>query len=255
MQMMRDDERVGVKALYESCLKLQRKQRRERRRIREMWRYDEDARSECRTRLAGLDEAGRGPLAGPIVGAAVVLAEPVDGLNDSKQVEPEERDRLFDLLYEGAHADAPEKRHSIAVCIIEPADIDARGIQQANYSCLMDAAGRLSPPAGYFLVDGFSLPCCPTPHRRVVKGDCTSMSIAAASIIAKVTRDRIMVQLDEQYPEYGFARHKGYATSEHLAAINAHGPCPVHRKTFAPMRAGGETGFFAEFDELFEEIG
>jgi ribonuclease HII len=171
-----------------------------------------------------------------------VLGHPLQDLNDSKQVMPEQRDLLYDVLYSGPHA--------IGVAIVPPDEIDQIGIQSANYAAMYRAASQLAPPADYLLVDGFEIAGCPIPQCRVIKGDCRSQSIAAASIIAKVTRDRIMEELDGQYPQYGFAQHKGYATTEHVEAIERHGPCPFHRRSFAPFARPLETGFlFSEMDE------
>jgi ribonuclease HII len=184
------------------------------------------------SRVAGVDEAGRGPLAGPIVGAAVILSAPLAGLNDSKQLTLELRERLFEEICSGAHA--------VGVAIVSSEDIDRRGIQSANYEVMVRSAMQVSPD--FLLVDGFRIPACPFPQRRLIKGDCRSLSIAAASIVAKVTRDRMMAELDARYPEYGFARHKGYGTAEHLEAIRRHGPCAVHRLSFAPLAQGCESG-------------
>ena len=178
-------------------------------------------------RIAGVDEAGRGPLAGPIVAAAVVLAEQVEGLNDSKQLTPAQREDLYGVLTEGAHG--------IGVAIIDADTIDRHGIQSANYAAMAQAAAAISPAPDFLLVDGFMIRGCPLPQKSIVKGDSRSASIAAASIVAKVTRDRIMNELDQQYPEYGFARHKGYGTREHLEVLARLGPCPFHRKSFAPL--------------------
>jgi ribonuclease HII len=173
-------------------------------------------------------------LAGPIVAAAVVLSEPVTGLNDSKQLTEAAREALFEVLHAGAH--------TIGVSIIGPEAIDAMGIQPANYKAMLDAAAQLMPRADFLLVDGFRLPDCVIPHHRIVKGDCLSQSIAAASIVAKVTRDRIMVDMDRRYPGYGFAQHKGYCTRMHLEAVDRLGPCPIHRRSFAPLAQALVTG-------------
>ena len=177
--------------------------------------------------IAGVDEAGRGPLAGPIVAGAVILAEPIEGLNDSKQLTARRREELFAQLHEG--------RHVIGVGIVEAAEIDRHGIQTANYAAMAQAVAALDSPPDFLLVDGFAIRGCVMPQKAIIKGDSRSFSIAAASIIAKVTRDRIMDDLDAQYPDYGFARHKGYATREHLDALRRLGPCPAHRKSFAPI--------------------
>ncbi|MBX3178526.1 MAG: ribonuclease HII [Candidatus Hydrogenedentes bacterium] len=185
-------------------------------------------------RVAGVDEAGRGPLAGPIVAAAVVLAAPVTGINDSKKLTYLQREAFYECLADG--------EHSIGTAIISAPEIDRLGIQRANYAAMAQAVRQLEPPPDFLLIDGYSVPGVAVPQRRIIKGDSRSQSIAAASVIAKVTRDRLMLAYDEAYPEYGFARHKGYGTREHLAAIAAHGPCPIHRLSFAPFRNPPETG-------------
>jgi ribonuclease HII len=198
-----------------------------------MLQFEEKARASGHARIAGVDEAGRGPLAGPIVAAAVILSQPVPGLNDSKQLTAAKRDHYFELLH--------EQGHDIGVSIIDADVIDEKGLQWSNYSAMTDALAALPDPVDYALVDGFSLPGCTVPHLRLIKGDSRSMSIAAASVIAKVTRDRIMVALDLEYPGYGFARHKGYGTRHHMDQLKALGPCPIHRRSFAPIAAHTET--------------
>lgn len=192
-------------------------------------------------RIAGVDEAGRGPLAGPVVAAAVILAAPVTGINDSKQLTYEERESFYEQLVSGDH--------SIGKAIIAAPLIDKHGIQHANYQAMAQAIAQLVPPADFLLVDGFQLPGVAPPQRRLVKGDSRSQSIAAASVIAKVTRDRLMLEYDRAYPQYGFARHKGYGTRAHLEAIEKFGPCPIHRMSFAPLRQAPETGL------LFDDAG
>lgn len=231
---LQSDPRAGARALYTSCLRRQVRAAAEQARLETMLEFERQARENGFCRVAGVDEAGRGPLAGPIVAAAVVLAGPVAGVDDSKRLTAAQRDALFDRLHEGGH--------SIGVGTIEPAAIDRQGIQSANYAAMAQAAAALSPPPDFLLVDGFTIKGCALPQKRLLKGDRRSLSIAAASIIAKVTRDRIMDTLDEKYPGYGFAGHKGYATRRHLEAVQRLGPCPVHRKSFAPIAASFETG-------------
>lgn len=199
-----------------------------------MLAFEREGAAQGFTRIAGVDEAGRGPLAGPIVAAAVVLAGPVTGINDSKQLTWEARERFFEMLHGGGHA--------IGVAIIPAGEIDQFGIQQANYGAMARAVAQLVPAPDYLLIDGFRVPGLAQPQLKLIKGDSRSQSIAAASVIAKVTRDRLMVEYDEQYPEYGFAKHKGYGTRAHLDAIALHGPCPIHRMSFAPMSRPRETG-------------
>ncbi|MCC6698014.1 MAG: ribonuclease HII [Candidatus Hydrogenedentes bacterium] len=202
-------------------------------RLEAMLCFERDAAARGFQCVAGVDEAGRGPLAGPIVAGAVVLREPIPGLNDSKLLTEAQREDLFRRLQDGGHA--------IGCAIVSAEEIDALGIQSANYAAMLRAVAALTPQPDFLLVDGFSIPGCTTPHLRLVKGDRRSLSIAAASIIAKVTRDRLMIELDGRCPGYGFARHKGYATPEHLEALKRLGPCPAHRRSFAPLATTLET--------------
>ncbi len=188
--------------------------------------------------VAGVDEAGCGPLAGPVVAAAVVfpcswlqsgLWGRLRGLNDSKQLTEEQREHYFELL-----TTHPEIRFGVAR--VEPEIIDQINILQAAHRAMNLALEQLQPAPQHVLVDGRPVKTLRFPHTPLIKGDCRSYSIAAASVLAKVTRDRLMVEHDRLYPAYGFAEHKGYGTPEHLAAIAAHGPCPIHRRSFAPFR-------------------
>ncbi|MFC7399464.1 ribonuclease HII [Chelatococcus sp. GCM10030263] len=183
--------------------------------------------------VAGVDEVGRGPLAGPVVVAAVVLdPERIpEGLADSKLLPPEERERLYDLILMSSH---------VAVASVPARDIDATDIRKATLTAMGRALGALPVMPMMALVDGIDRPPAPCPVEAVVKGDATVASIAAAAIVAKVTRDRMMRRLCTRFPAYGFSRHKGYATPEHRAAIAAHGPCPFHRMSFAPLKPGVE---------------
>jgi ribonuclease HII len=184
--------------------------------------------------IAGLDEAGRGCLAGPVVAAAVILPLTVDtssqlaGVNDSKQLTALTRERLYHVIYQ----------HALAVSVgfgsVEL--IDERNILQATKQAMRNALAQLSISPQALLLDALLLPDIALPQRSLIKGDSRSLSIAAASIIAKVTRDRFMLQLHEEYPVYGFAQHKGYGTAMHLAALQEHGITPHHRKSFAPVR-------------------
>lgn len=181
--------------------------------------------------IAGVDEAGRGPLAGPVVAAAVVLDPdvPIDGLRDSKQLSVARRERLADLIRERARA--------WSVGRAEAEDIDRINILQATLLAMRRAVEALSVRPEHVLVDGVHCPELPCRVEAVVGGDKRIASISAASILAKVTRDAEMMDLDSRYPEYGFGRHKGYPTSEHRQALMVHGPCPLHRRSFAPVRA------------------
>jgi ribonuclease HII len=228
------DVRPGARALYRSLRRLQNAYNETQARCVTMMAEERLLQANGFSRVAGVDEAGRGPLAGPIVAAAVVLRHPIEGLNDSKLLKPEERDRFFALLQRQGHA--------IGTAIVPVEAIDKWGIQTANYSALAQAASRLDPPPDFLLVDGFHIPGCPFPHKRLVKGDRRSQSIAAASVVAKVIRDRIMEEVDRLHPGYGFVKHKGYATAEHLEAIGRLGPCKAHRRSFMPVAGAYETG-------------
>ena len=186
--------------------------------------------------VAGADEAGRGSLAGPLVVAGVLLdlaclrnhrVRPLAQLNDSKQVEPEEREELFRSVVACAER--------ISVRIVPPGEIDRFGLHRSNLLGLRSVLAELHPPAQACLVDGFRLGPLAPPHRAVVDGDTKSASIAAASIVAKVTRDRIMRRVDALYPRYGFSSHVGYITPGHSAAVREHGPCEQHRLSFQAL--------------------
>ncbi len=188
--------------------------------------------------IAGLDEAGRGCLAGPVVAAAVMLPltgelatllAVLDGVRDSKQMTPAARERFFTLIQQHAL--------SVSVGIGSVALIDRRNILQATKQAMKDALTQLSPPPQALLLDALTLRDIPLPQRSIIKGDARCLSIAAASVIAKVTRDRLMLQLHQEYPAYGFDQHKGYGTAAHLAALQAYGATPHHRQSFAPVRA------------------
>ncbi|GAB6146176.1 ribonuclease HII [Desulfocicer niacini] len=195
-----------------------------------MWLFEEQALQAGFRSVAGVDEAGRGPLAGPVVSAAVILPSgfAVAGITDSKQLTPRKRDIFFDILMEQALA------VSTGLATVE--EIDKINILQASLLSMVRAVKGLDPGPDYLLIDGKFTIDSPLSQEAVIKGDARSISIAAASIIAKVTRDRIMKTLHEQYPQYGFDRHKGYPTAMHRAALLECGPSPVHRKTFRGVR-------------------
>jgi ribonuclease HII len=190
------------------------------------------------TRVAGVDEAGRGPLAGPVVAAAAILParwnesglpRELDGLNDSKQLTETQREKFFAFLISCGEVE-------FAVAQIDAAQIDEINILQATHRAMNVALAKLDPPPQHALVDGRAVKTMRVPQTAIVKGDARSYSIAAASVLAKVTRDRLMLEFHIQFPKYGFAAHKGYGTAKHLAAIAAHGACPIHRKSFAPLK-------------------
>lgn len=180
--------------------------------------------------IAGIDEAGRGPLAGPVVAAAVILPAEcrLPGLADSKSLDARERQSVYRAVL--------EKALGVAVGRGEVSEIERLNILRATHLAMYRAAATLYPRPDFLLVDGYPVPGLPFPHRAMVGGDALSVSIAAASVVAKVVRDRLMDELDRIYPRYGFSRHKGYATPEHLAALHRYGPCPAHRLTFRFVR-------------------
>jgi ribonuclease HII len=180
--------------------------------------------------IAGIDEAGRGPLAGPVVAAAVILPLGFRHslIDDSKKLTHGQREEVYAALI--ARTDV-----CWAVAVVEHDEIDRFNILRASHQAMRRAVEALATLPEHALIDGLPVRPFPVPHTAIVKGDGQSKSIAAASILAKVTRDRIMVRLDAEYPSYGFARHKGYATELHLERLKAHGPCPIHRKTFLPV--------------------
>ncbi|HLH12199.1 MAG TPA: ribonuclease HII [Methylovirgula sp.] len=185
--------------------------------------------------VAGMDEVGRGPLAGPVAAAAVILDPDrlPRGVNDSKQLEPGEREELYEKILERAIA--------VSVAFASAAEIDRINIRQASLLAMRRALAALAVRPRYVLIDGNDLPpalCCE--GETIIDGDTKSISIAAASIVAKVTRDRLMRRLCPVFPVYGFSRHVGYSTEEHLAAIAKYGPCPYHRLSFSPFRLAAE---------------
>jgi ribonuclease HII len=188
--------------------------------------------------VAGVDEAGCGPLAGPVVAGAVVfpcrwseagLDGRLRGLNDSKQLTEEQREKYYAILM--SHAEI-----RCAVAQVDAATIDRINIRQAAWRAMQLALDQLDPKPQHVLVDGLRIKWLPYEHTGLVQGDCKSYSIAAASVLAKVTRDRLMTEFDRMYPGYSFAEHKGYATPQHLAAIQERGPSPIHRRSFSPFR-------------------
>jgi ribonuclease HII len=180
-------------------------------------------------RIAGLDEAGRGPLAGPVVAAAVVLPTRcrLIGCDDSKQLSESERERLYQIIVARAVG--------IGIGSATEQEIDRLNILEATRLAMHRAIAALSPLPDCLLIDAVSLPGCAIPIRSIIKGDALSISVAAASVVAKVTRDRLMAEYHRLYPQYHFLTHKGYGTEEHLQQLALHGPCPIHRKTFAPV--------------------
>jgi ribonuclease HII len=199
------------------------------RRGRTLYGYDRVLERRGLGPVAGVDEAGRGACAGPLVVAAAVLplkrGQEVGELADSKLLTPSARERVYDRVRARALA--------LAVVVVEPDEIDRTGVHRANLDAMRRAVARLDVAPQFVLTDGFPVAGMGAPGLGVWKGDRVSASVAAASVVAKVTRDRLMVALDEQWPEYGFAVHKGYSTEQHQSALQAQGPCPAHRRSYA----------------------
>ncbi|MFN2477535.1 MAG: ribonuclease HII [Chthoniobacterales bacterium] len=194
------------------------------------FRHERRLRAVGFTRIAGIDEAGRGALAGPVVAAAVVLPEKFKHkrLNDSKQLLPERREEIYaDLTNNGAIV--------WAVGIVDSTEIDEINILRATHKAMRAAIAALNGEPDHALIDGLPVSPFPLPQTAVIDGDCYSLSIAAASVIAKVTRDMMMREFCARFPEYCFSQHKGYGTELHLTKLHAHGPCPIHRRSFEPV--------------------
>ncbi|MGG5252967.1 ribonuclease HII [Neobacillus sp. SM06] len=223
------DERKGVQLLVTRWKKEWQKQQHLQAKFIEMKRYETKCRAEGFRSIAGVDEVGRGPLAGPVVAAAVILPEnfSLPGIDDSKKLFEQKREEYAAIIRKQAEA--------VSVSFIEPAVIDAINIYQATKKAMASAIASLATQPDFLLIDAMKLDT-PYPSESIVKGDAKSISIAAASIIAKVARDHYMKQLSRQYPEYGFEQNMGYGTKEHLQAINLFGITPEHRKSFAPIK-------------------
>ncbi|HEX2648162.1 MAG TPA: ribonuclease HII [Candidatus Dormibacteraeota bacterium] len=195
-----------------------------------LWHYERMASAMGYQVVAGVDEVGMGPLAGPVVGGAAVLriGDRIPGLNDSKLMTPDERERVDAIIRRRAVA--------VSVCAVDHTQIVKLGLYKARILAHAGAVAGLSVKPEYLLIDAFDIPDTPLPQMAVVRGDKICASIMAASIVAKVARDRAMIEYDRQYPGYGFADHKGYATPSHRAAIRRLGPSPIHRISWAPFR-------------------
>lgn len=219
-----EDDRSGVISLVKKAAGKIEKYKAEIERTERMLFYEKEYSSYMA--ICGIDEAGRGPLAGPVVAGAVILpaGERILYLNDSKQLSAAKRDELFDVIYDKATA--------VSVGIVDHERIDEINILQATYEAMRYAVMNLSQKPDILLNDAVTIPGIDIKQVPIIKGDAKSCSIAAASIIAKVTRDRIMDEMDKQYPEYGFARNKGYGSAQHIEAIRKFGPCTIHRRSF-----------------------
>ncbi len=201
-------------------------------RVKSLWIYEKELIQKGYACVAGVDEAGRGPLAGPVFAAAVILPEGeiIEGINDSKKLSPKKRDELYDIIREKAIA--------VSSASVDEKTIDEINILNATYLAMQKAVAGLNPKPDFVLVDGNRAPELDIECDTLVKGDAKSISIAAASIVAKVERDRYIIEMAKKYPEYGFEKHKGYGTKEHCEAILKYGPSPIHRKTFLKKLLG-----------------
>ncbi|OLP66459.1 Ribonuclease HII [Bacillus pumilus] len=228
--LVKDDTRKSVKQLMEKWLKEREKNQHQQAAWNQMLQFENQAKAKGFTCIAGIDEAGRGPLAGPVVAAAVILKEDTIllGLNDSKQLTEKKRWAYYDLIQEEAL--------DIGIGIVDAATIDEINIYEASRLAMVRAVKQLTHTPDFLLIDAMTLPL-KTAQVNIIKGDAKSASIAAGACIAKVTRDQIMKEYGRKYPEYHFEKHKGYGTKEHLAAIQKHGATPIHRVSFAPVRA------------------
>lgn len=219
-----DDERAGVVGLIAKYRRKMEKLEAEYRRLDGMWEYERKYQSYGL--ICGIDEAGRGPLAGPVVAGAVILPENcrILYLNDSKKLTEKRREELYDEI--------TEKAVAWGVGMVSPARIDEINILQATYEAMREAVGKLQVAPQILLNDAVKIPQISIPQVPIIKGDAKSLSIAAASVLAKVTRDRLMREYDKVMPEYGFASHKGYGSASHIAALKEYGPSPIHRRSF-----------------------
>jgi ribonuclease HII len=240
---LRADTRAGAQAIVQAVQRRRRQNRVESDRLRRLARHERDLFAQGFVRIAGVDEAGMSPLAGPVVAAAAILPPGYRraGIDDSKKLSAELRAELVVHI----------KREAIAwaVGVVEPAEIDRINIYRAGLLAMRRAVEALSPGPDYLLIDARSLKELTIPQRGIIRGDAESISIAAASIVAKTTRDGLMLELDVRYPGYGLARHKGYPVQEHVRAIREHGVLPIHRRSFAPVREA--LGLAPEQRELF----
>jgi ribonuclease HII len=198
-------------------------------RVADLIAFDRECSRQGALRLAGVDEAGRGAWAGPVVAAVVVLPDgwAPDGLDDSKRLDADQREQLYREIRQNASA--------WAACAEGAPVVDTINVLAATMQAMARAVGRLVPAPEFVLVDGLQTPPIAEPARALIKGDGTSAAIAAASIVAKVLRDRVMVAWDRHLPDYGFASHKGYGAPQHRLALNTHGPCPLHRRSYRPV--------------------
>ncbi|KWW10900.1 MULTISPECIES: ribonuclease HII [Peribacillus] len=229
LQECLDDGRKGVTDLVSKWQRKYEKAQQVKNAFMEMTEFERQLRAQGFSILAGIDEVGRGPLAGPVVTSAVILPESfyLPGLNDSKKIPESKRELFYEMIYKEAL--------SIGVGVVHSDIIDEINIYQATKKAMIAAVNDLSGLPDHLLIDAMELDV-PIPQLSLIKGDARSISISAASIIAKVTRDRMMKEYGEKYPEYGFEKHMGYGTSQHLDALDKHGLTPWHRRSFAPVK-------------------
>ncbi len=227
MEHLKEDSRKNVQALWRRY----QKEQNEKKHLAALYEYEEKYKKSGFCAIAGTDEAGRGPLAGPVIAAAVILPFGCEllGLNDSKKLSAKKRDALFDEI--------KAKAISIGAYSVSAATIDKINIYEAAKLAMYKALDALGKKADFVLTDAMPLEHLGIGYEAIIKGDAKSASIAAASIIAKVTRDRLMEEYDKKYPQYGFASHKGYGTAAHIEALKKYGPCPIHRRTFEPIKS------------------
>ncbi len=221
-----EDERSSVKALAEKALKKHEKYIKERARLSAMLTYEEELYKRGQEFIAGVDEVGRGPLAGPVVACAVIMPKglTIEGVNDSKKLSAKKREELYGIILEKAVA--------VGIGSASEKEIDEINILQATLSAMKTAIEKLDVKPEHILADAVTIPGVDIWQTAIIHGDAQSHSIACASIVAKVTRDRLMQELAKKYPEYGFDKNMGYGTAEHIAALKKHGACEIHRRTF-----------------------
>ncbi|UOQ93204.1 ribonuclease HII [Halobacillus shinanisalinarum] len=229
LELLREDKRKGVHKLLKQYDVMQQRKKELKKQYERMLSFEKKAKSSGKILIAGIDEAGRGPLAGPVVAAAVILPPTfyLEGLYDSKQLSLQKREQFFEAIKQQA---------DYGVGIVTNDEIDKWNIYQATKLAMRRAVNQLSEAPDHLLIDAMRLENVPFTQESIVKGDQRSVSIAAASIMAKVTRDRMMKEISQHYPTYGFASNQGYGTPMHLQALNTYGPTPYHRKSFAPVK-------------------
>lgn len=230
IESLRFDERKGVQQILIKYEKQLQKEKELVKKYKEMCNYENRARNQGAKWIAGVDEAGRGPLAGPVVAAAVMLPEDFTllGLDDSKQITENTREKYFTIIKEQAI--------SYGIAIVDNDKIDEMNIFAATKLAMRDAVLQLNPTPDHILIDAVELTQLPSSSESIIKGDAKSISIAAASILAKVTRDHIMKEIHKEYPQYDFASNMGYGTKKHMESLDLYGITPYHRRSFAPVR-------------------